>query len=350
VIERTRRALGVALLVTLVALPGEARADRFATGVSEIAALPGVRSVVVVADGEVVVAKGFSGGDPARPHNLKSASKSLLSVLVGIAVEEGKLPGLDATLGELLPEKTPQAKRGITLRHLLTQTTGLESTSGENYGAWVSTTDWTRAALERPLLSPPGEEFRYSTGNTHLVAAVLARATGEDLLTYARRVLFDPLGIGEVRWAESPEGVRLGGNELSMAPLDFAKFGWMALQGGIYKGKNVVPADFLAAATEKQVETPEEWATRYGDYGHLWWIPRGHRGAYAAVGYGGQVMYVAPEAGVVVVVTSTLEGKGAAWDRRLFAILKQEFGAYAAASSLVHIGHLVAFTGIELVQ
>jgi len=310
--------------------PGEAPAERFAAGVREISALPGVRSVVVVADGEVVVAEGFSGGDPARAHNLKSASKSVLSTLVGIALDDGTLPGLDATLGELLPASAPEGRRGITLRHLLTQTTGLESTSGEHYGAWVATEDWTRSALARPMLSAPGETFRYSTGNTHLVAAVLARATGEDLLAYARRVLFAPLGIGEVTWETSPEGVRLGGNQLSMTPLDFARFGWMVLQDGMYKGKRVVPATFLAAATRRQVETTEEWAERYGDYGYLWWVPRGHGGAYVAVGYGGQVMYVAPGAGVVVVVTSTLEGKGAPWDGRLFSILAERFGGPAA--------------------
>ena len=327
-----RPALALFALALLTAAPPApaaevaAPAERFAAGVEEIAALAGVRTVVVLADGEVVVAEGFRGGNPARPHNMKSASKSLLSVLAGIAVERGDLPGLDATLGMLLPEKTPEGRKGITLRHLLTQTTGLESTSGENYGAWVSTRDWTRAALERPMLGEPGEAFRYSTGNTHLVAAVLEAATGEDLLAYARRVLLDPLGIGEVTWETSPEGVRLGGNQMSTSPTDFARFGWAVAEGGVYDGTRLVPAGYLAAATKKQVETPPEWATRYGDYGYLWWIPRGHAGAYAAVGYGGQVMYVVPERRLVVVVTSTLEGKGATWDRKLFGILKQRFG------------------------
>jgi CubicO group peptidase (beta-lactamase class C family) len=299
-----------------------------AAGVREIAAQPGVETLLVVAGGELVVEEAWRGASTRRASNLKSASKSLLSALVGVAIEDGTLPGLDAPLAELLPGALPEGaeeKGAITLRHLLTQSTGLESTSGAGYGAWVSTPDWTRAALARPLLSPPGETFRYSTGNTHLVAAVLARATGEDLAAYARRTLLDRLGIGDIEWETSPEGVRLGGNQLSMTPRDAARFGLLYLQGGRWGGRQVVPVAWVEASTRRQVETTPEWADRYGDYGYLWWVPRGHDGAYVAVGYGGQFVYVAPRAGVVVVLTATEEGKGAEWDRRTLAVLRDRF-------------------------
>jgi CubicO group peptidase (beta-lactamase class C family) len=284
--------------------------------------------LLVVAGGDVVVDRGFGGGRNDRLWNLKSASKSLLSALVGIAVEEGKLPGLDAPLSELLPGELPEGADGkargrITLRHLLTQTTGLESTSGPAYGAWVSSDDWTRAALARPLLTPPGEEFRYSTGNTHLVSAVLTEATGTSTLAYARSRLLDPLGIGEITWERSPEGVYLGGNQLSMTAKDFARFGLLYLHGGKWNGQQLVPTTWVTESTEKHVETGPDWQDRYGDYGYLWWVPRGHDGAYLAVGYGGQYLYVAPQTDLIVVMTATLEGKGAEWDRRALELIQR---------------------------
>jgi CubicO group peptidase (beta-lactamase class C family) len=313
-----------------VADPAEHGLDpaQVAAGVREIAAQPGVRTLLVVAGGELVVEEAWGGASTRQPSNLMSASKSMLSALVGVALDEGALSGLDATVAELLPRALPEdagGKRSITLRHLLTQTSGLASTSGEHYGAWVSTGDWSRAALARPLLEPPGEEFRYSTGNTHLVAAMLAAAAGEDLLAYARRELLDPLGIGAVAWDESPEGVRFGGNGLAMTPRDAARFGLLYLQGGHWGGAQVVPADWVESSTRVQTRTPPEWAQRYGDYGYLWWVPRGPGGDFTAVGYGGQFVHVAPRAGVVVVLTSTIESKGAQWDRRVLGIVRDRF-------------------------
>lgn len=292
--------------------------------------MPGVRALLVVAGGELVVEEGFGGGDPGELHNVKSASKSLLSLLTGIAVEEGELRGVDERVAPLLGRDLADGKGEIRLRHLLSMTTGLESTSGEGYGAWVSAGDWTAAALGRPLLGPPGEGFRYSTGNSHVLAAVLERATGGDLLDFARRELFDPLGIGRVSWQESPEGVRFGGNNLSMTPRDLARVGWMLLQGGRWGDRQVVPAEWIERSTRQRMQTPEEWGERYGDYAWLWWLPRGHGEAYTAVGYGGQFLYVAPEAGVAVVLTSTQEGKGTEWDQKVLAVFREHFAGAAA--------------------
>lgn len=309
-------------------------AESVAAGVREIAQQPGVRTLLVVAGGELVVEESWGGASTRRPHNAKSASKSLLSALAGIDLEAGRLPGLEATLGRLLPGAVPDGEGGgpsptaaVTLRDLLTMTSGLESTSGSHYGTWVASGNWTRAALARPRVADPGEEFVYSTGNTHVLAAVLEEAVDADLLDHARRQLFDPLGIGTVTWQESPEGVRFGGNNLSLAPQDLARFGLLYLQEGRWGERQVVPADWVRESTRHHVDTPPDWEQRYGDYGYLWWLPKDHGGAYVAVGYGGQFVYVAPRAGVVVVLTSTLEGKGTAWDRRVLGIFRDRFAA-----------------------
>ena len=293
-----------------------------AAGVAAIGGQPGVRTVLVVHDGKIVAEESFRGAGPAAPHNVKSAAKSILSALVGIAIEEGVFTGIDQPLSELLPGALPSGTDGrergrITLRHLLTQTTGLESTSGEHYGRWVSSPNWVDAALARPLLDPPGRTFRYSTGNTHLLSAALARAAGTSTLDFARRHLLDPLGVEVAAWSTDPQGIHLGGNETSLSPRDLARFGWLVLRGGRWGDRQLVPADWVRASTTRQVATTPEWADRYGAYGYLWWIPPDRPGDAMAVGYGGQVLYLAPAERMAIVVTATHEGKGAAWDREL---------------------------------
>jgi CubicO group peptidase (beta-lactamase class C family) len=178
------------------------------------------------------------------------------------------------------------------------------------------------AALARPLEAEPGERFIYSTGSSHLVAAALARACECDLLEWGREVLFAPLGIEVASWAADPRGVRFGGNSFRIAPEALGRFGRLYLAGGEWNGKRLVPRDWIDATTRRQAEG---WPDRYGAYGMLWWIPPFERErAFMAVGYGGQFLIVAPERGAVVVVTSTHEGKGKAWDRQLLGRVERE--------------------------
>jgi CubicO group peptidase (beta-lactamase class C family) len=220
-----RRWSGAALALVAAVAPVAARAASpsaeeraaLARAVARVGALDGVRTVHVWRGEELVGARAFRGAGFGA-HDVKSVGKSVLSALVGIALERGLLVGLDAPVAELLPEEAAALdarKRGIRLRHLLSMTAGLASTSGRDYGAWVRTRDWARAALARPLVHPPGERFVYSTGNSHLVATALARACGCDLLAWGRRELFDPLDFVVADWARDPRGIRFGGNSLS---------------------------------------------------------------------------------------------------------------------------------------
>lgn len=304
--------------------------ERLARGVERIGGLGGVRTLLVVRNGRIVAEASYSGRDlNRRPHDLKSASKSLLSPLVGIALDRGWIAGLDARLGELLPEYAgglPDAKRRITLVHLLSMQAGLASTSREHYGAWVSTGDWTAAALARPLVDEPGTEYTYSSGNSHLVSAILTEATGRSTLELAREVLLEPVGMEIHAWQRSPEGYYFGGNNLRMTPRDLARLGQLYLQEGRWNGRQVVPADWVRRSTRRRAEG---WPERYGAYGWFWWLPREDPwDSFAAIGYGGQFLYVVPELRMLVVMTSTLEGKGAEWDRRAFEIFREDlFGA-----------------------
>lgn len=305
-------------------------AERLARGVERIGGLGGVRSLLVIRNGRIVAEASYRGDDlNRRPHDLKSASKSLLSALVGIALDRGWIGGLEARLGELLPDYTadlPEPKRRIALVDLLSMQAGLASTSREHYGAWVSTDDWTAAALTRPMESEPGSEYIYSTGNTHLVSAILTEATGRSTLELAREVLLEPVGMEIHAWQRSPEGYYFGGNNLRMTPRDLARLGQLYLQEGRWNGRQVVPASWVERSTRRHAEG---WPERYGAYGWFWWLPREDpRDSFAAIGYGGQFLYVVPELRMLVVMTSTLEGKGAAWDRRAFGVFREDlFGA-----------------------
>lgn len=280
----------------------------------------GVMTAAVWQHAELLAAE----GPIDRPRNIMSASKSVLSALVGIAIEEGMLPSLDSTVGELLPETAgalPAAKRRIALRDLLSMRSGLATTSFEHYGAWVAQGDWVAAALARPLVAEPGATFSYSTGNAHIVAAALSRAVGRDLLDWGREVLFDPLEIEVHGWDTAPEGVRFGGNNFRITARDLGTFGRLYAAGGAWRGEQLVPAAWVRESTRPHATG---WPERYGSYGYLWWIPpRAPAGAFAAVGFGGQFCYVVPASGIVVVVTSTHESKGEAWDRELLAFLAE---------------------------
>ena len=315
--DRRRAASLLALGMLAPILPAAALTREEA--VDRLHRMPGVQVVLVHRAGELVAVR----GNPERPHNIKSLSKSLLSAAAGIALADGTFDGLDQPVAELLPDAidwdAAPAKRGIRLRHVLTMTAGLATTSQGHYGAWVASDDWVRAALERPLVSAPGKEFIYSTGNSHLLSAALARASGISTREYLDRHVLAPLGGEVAAWERDPQGVHMGGNNLSLRPRDLVAFGELYLDEGRVGDRQVVPAEWVAASTRAH---STGWPDRYGRYGYLWWIRPS--GAFMAVGYGGQLLYVDREREAVVVVLSSETGKGADWDRRLLGVIERD--------------------------
>lgn len=301
-------------------------ADRLVEAVQDMGELEGVHGVLVARRGRLVVERYFRGSAGNRLHNIKSASKSVLSALAGLAIEQGLLK-LDQPITNILPEAADlddPRKRTITVRHLLTMTSGLESTSFGNYGSWVASGNWVRAALARPLQAEPGTRFSYSTGGTHLLSATLSRAAGQSTHDFAREHLFAPLGISRSAWARDRQGVHMGGNNLSLLPRDMLKFGQLYLDRGRWNGEQLLPWQWIDESTRPGLVGPRGRGRIYGGYGYLWWL-RGHRerGAYIASGYGGQYIYVAPAEDLVVVVISTEISKGRGWRGELFGIIRE---------------------------
>jgi CubicO group peptidase (beta-lactamase class C family) len=275
------------------------------TALREAAALPRLRTLLVARHGEMEVERHFRGPGLDVPANVKSVSKSVLSALVGLAISEGHLEGADQAIGEFFPRQLGDdddpRKREITVSHLLTMQSGLEGTSGSNYGRWVTSRDWIGHALARPMLSDPGSARVYSTGNSHILSAVLTQATGQSTWAYARDRLSEPLGLSIPRWPTDPQGIYFGGNEMRLTPRAMVRFGELYRNGGRQGDRQVIPAGWVRESLE-----PRAPARGRGErYGYGWFLSTvGGYPMFYAWGYGGQFIFVVPALELTVVTTS----------------------------------------------
>jgi CubicO group peptidase (beta-lactamase class C family) len=268
------------------------------------AELPRLRSLLVSQHGQLVRERYFNGARRSGRTNIKSASKSIVSALVGIAVRDGKLR-LTQRVGEFFPQYVgppadPRA-RDVTVEDLLTMRAGLQSTSFEHYGRWVTSRNWVRHVLTRPFEAPPGGPMIYSTGSTHVLSAILTKATGMSTREYANRQLGRPMGIAFPRWRTDPQGIYFGGNDMYLTPREMLAFGQLYLSGGRSGGRQVLPRGWIDSTMVSR--TRSGWSGH--EYGYGWWLrdSGGYRVSFAW-GYGGQFIFVVPELELVVVATS----------------------------------------------
>jgi CubicO group peptidase (beta-lactamase class C family) len=265
-----------------------------------------LRSLIVARRGEVLVERGFRGGDVTRPTNIKSASKTIMSALVGMAIDKKIIPGLDAPILPLLGRRAPAGLDprvgAITVGHLLSMQAGLEPTSGRNYGRWAKSRNWVNFALTRPFVDEPGGAMVYSTGSTHLLSAILTEASGRSTFELAQEWLAEPLDISIPRWQRDPQGIFMGGNNLALTPRALLRFGELYRQRGMLDGKRVLPESWIEQSWKERTLSPY---TGHG-YGLGWFVTdmAGHP-VYYAWGFGGQMIYVVPALDLTVVVTST---------------------------------------------
>ena len=297
--------LGVGQLVASEARSPALEPTLHARAMDRAARLPRLRSLLISIDGMLVEEQYFQGARFSDSANLKSASKSVLSALVGIALDQGYLESLQDPIWEFFPEyldAADPAKEKITLEDLLTMRSGLETTSNRNYGRWVQSGNWVRHVLTRRVVGEPGGRMIYSTGSSHLLSAVLTKATGMSTLDFARLHLGQPLGISIPSWMQDPQGIYFGGNEMHMRPRAMLEIGELYLRRGQVKGRQVVSEAWIQASLKPR--TQSRWSGR--QYGYGWWIRTmaGHQ-VYYAWGYGGQFIFVVADLKMVVVATSS---------------------------------------------
>ncbi len=313
--------------------------------------LDSLHSLMILRHGRVVAEGWWHPYAAEYPHQLFSVSKSFTSTAVGLAIDEGLLT-LDALVVDLLPDDLPTpispALATLTVRHLLTMTTGhaadtVDLASGEHGD------NWARSILAQPLESRPGTHYVYNSGATHLLAAILHRLTGQRLLDYLTPRLFEPLGIEDATWESSPQGIDAGGWGLSLTTEDLARFGQLLLQRGDWNGRQLVPASWIDEATSVQVDTSQADHDLDGRQGYGFQFWRNRRGGYRADGAFGQFCIVLPEEDAVVVFTSALPVAQLAldlvWDRLLPA-----FGASALPPADSPLGDVLAALALPTVD
>lgn len=286
-----------------------------------------ISSMLISQQGELVAEEYFGSMHAGRAHNIKSASKSILSILIGIAIDKGYLEGTDQEIGEFFPEyfsaNPDSVKTSITIGDLLTMRSGLASTSRSNYGRWVTSNNWIYYALDRPLTGEPGLDRIYSTGNTHLLSVILARASQMSALEFANRYLFRPMNIRVAGWDRDPQGYYLGGNNMALSPRDMIKIGQLMMDVGVYNGEQLVPEDWIV----RSVEPVTGRRAGNNNYGYLWFrrMSAGYHMVYA-FGSGGQYIMILPELEAVISVTTRNNTSQSTrnYRRQLFQTLDRE--------------------------
>jgi len=284
--------------------------------------LPRLHSLLVSQHGQLMFERYYNGRRANQPANIKSASKSVISALIGIAIERKLIPDVRTPIVTYFPELARDSdarKRAITIEDLLTMRSGLEGTSNVNYGAWVTSRNWVQHALARPMFAAPGAMMEYSTGNSHLLSAILTKATGVSTWEFANEALFTPLGSAVPQWPRDPQGIYFGGNDMLMTPRQMVTFGELYLHRGRFNGRPIVPERWVEKSCEgrarefrPRTQTGRRMPTDVVDpmrdrkYGYSWWVHElgGHDTCFAW-GYGGQYIFVVPDLDMVIVTTAS---------------------------------------------
>jgi CubicO group peptidase (beta-lactamase class C family) len=270
---------------------------------------PEIHSITIIRNGYMVFDEYYPNDDFARgePHPICSCTKSIVSILIGIAIEQGYIAGIDQPVLSFFPEKTVESltprKEAMTLKDLLTMSAGFSCQDDESVAAMeqmIASGDYTEYLLDRPMFHRPGTHFVYCNGVSHLLSSILTRATGMSTSVFAYEHLFRPLGITNVVWGIEPHGINLGYTDVYMKPHDMAKIGLLYLNQGQWDGEQIVSSDWVAESTRQQI-----YANRDSEgYGYQWWVDA--NGYYFAAGLGGQFIFVVPQHNLVVVFTAVL--------------------------------------------
>lgn len=262
---------------------------------------PGCEAIALYQDGEIIIDHRFK---KSPPRLIYSHTKSFISTLCGMAIDEGKL-SLDDKLADFFPEYesviTDERVKEIKLRHLLTMSSGFGGAflMGGNRRGGEGFPDYIRYMLSKEAKYAAGEKFVYSNADTHLAGCMAERALGKPLYIYACENLFSKLGIGYPTWEMCPHGTIFGGSGLYLDILDMMKLGILYLHGGEWNGEQIVSKSWVESAGTKKISTDvnTDWS---GGYGYQFWTIEGRDGAFRADGAYGQLSIVLPDSNAVL--------------------------------------------------
>ncbi len=266
-----------------------------------------IHSLLIVRNGVRVLDACFYPYRRGTPHDVASVTKSITSVLVGIAVDHGYLSGAQEPVLDIFAGRPVRGmddrKRALTVEHLLTMTSGLDcrfEPAEPTLREMMHSAAWVPFMLDLPMVAEPGSDFVYCSGGFHVLSGIISRTTGQRALDFARAQLFRPLGIKKVSWPADPQGISRGWGDLRMLPGDMAKIGYLFLKQGRWNTSQVLSSAWVAKSTEPLIGL----SGREQSYGYGWWVyPRRRPMIYEALGRGGQRISVCPEKNLVVVFT-----------------------------------------------
>jgi len=334
-----RTLAGALLLLALtIAAPAAARSDPALDTVLarfDADAHPDLRGVVVLRDGRIVAERYYHGETPDSLHDIRSAGKSITSLLVGIAIDRGKIRSIDDPVARYWPEARGSAIGDVRLGDVLTMRSGLaafdeDSASPGNEDKMDEAADPLAFVLSLPRADPPGTRYRYNSVTAYTAGVVVAKATGHRLADFAGAALFAPLGITRWNWASDSAGYTKGQGNLSLTVRALATIGEMVRDGGRYRGHRIVSAAWLRKALAPKLGIAD--SDPYADgYGYFWYskvqqIDGKPVAVSFASGNGGNKIYIVPERHLVVAITSSAYGHGYG-QRRSEAILKAVLSA-----------------------
>jgi CubicO group peptidase (beta-lactamase class C family) len=233
-------------------------------------------------------------------HKINSVTKSIVSALYGIAIEQGFIEHIYIPIGSYF-KNLDECKKQITLQHLLTMTSGLQWPGNP---AMIPTRNWVQFILAQPVIYPPGMHMKYSCGNSHLLSAILQKATGMDTHSFAKKYLFEPLGIDNCSWHKDAQGIAIGGFSITMKTEDLLKLGLLYLHNGLMNDKQLIPSKWITESTTTKIPAGNR------GYGYHWWLLEKEDGpgrTFYAMGMAGQYILVNQEQQLVVVFTSSID-------------------------------------------
>lgn len=280
--------------------------------------VPGLTSLLVVRHSHLVAEQYFAPGGADSLYSVRSVTKSVISLLIGVAVHQRRIASTAVTLSTYFRPPLPaldSAKGSISIQDLLTMTSGFQWDEEGNvaeYDNWVTSPDEIAYLIDRPLACAPGACWNYNSAAVHLLSVVLSRAIPAGTASFADSVLFTPLGFHPVAWEVFADGYVNGGAGLYVRPRDMAKIGALVLQRGSSGQAAVVPADWIAESTQRKLATPDGLpGVGHVGYADLWWVGMvGGHGLVLAWGYGGQFIWIVPDLDLVVVTTAAWQGIG----------------------------------------
>jgi CubicO group peptidase (beta-lactamase class C family) len=266
-----------------------------------------VHSIQMVRRGRLVLDAYFHPYDGRTRHDVASVTKSITSLLVGLAIARGHVRDVQQPVVNFFPERAMAGldtrKRKQTLEHLLTMQSGWDCGFEPNEARLFEMRrrpDWIQFMLDLPMVTEPGTRWAYCSGNCHVLSGILGRVTGTNALAFARRELFEPLGVRDVAWTPDPQGNNHGWGDLQMHPLDLAKLGQLLLQRGRWGERQLIADDWIQRSTRVHVEK----TSNRDHYGYYWWVKGAdYPGMFEAVGRGGQRINVWPAKELVLVFT-----------------------------------------------